>query len=57
MKQKDDVISTSRRVFLRHKALSKTQNNSLGVGEEIGTGGKETKHRRQVGEVGGKDSI
>ena len=52
---RSDAISTYRRVYLRQKALRKTQNCGLGVGEDSGTVGKETKQRRQVGYSIGKD--
>ena len=46
---------TSKDVYLRQKTLSETHNHGLGGGEESGTGGKETKQRRQVGLRDGKD--
>ena len=40
---------------LRHRDLRETHNYGLGVGGYSGTGGKDTKQRRQVGEGGGED--
>ena len=42
-KRKSDVISTSRRLYLRQKSLLETHNSGLGVWEGSGTGGKEKK--------------
>ena len=40
---------------LRQKDLRETHNYSLGGGDYSGTGGKETKHKIQLGEGDGKD--
>ena len=53
-KRKSDAILTYRHFSLRKKTLCETRNLVLGGGEDSGTGGKETKHGRQVGKSGGK---
>ena len=52
--QKDGAVSTSRHVSLRHKTLCETHNYGIGVGDDSGMGGMETKQKIRVGEGCGK---
>ena len=44
--RKSEIISTSRRLYLRQKDLHETYNYGLGGEEDSGTGGKEAKERK-----------